>query len=51
MGTTCAPIVADMFCFVMRETSSCLFLTVIKQMLVNSTSRYLEDLLNIDNPY
>ena len=33
----------------MRETSCCLFLTIIKQL--NSTSRYLEDLLNIDNPY
>ena len=34
MGTNFAPIVADMFCFVMRETSCCLFLEVIKQMLL-----------------
>ena len=30
----------------MRETSRCLFLEAF-----NSTSRYLDDLLNIDNPY
>ena len=37
------------FLFVMRKTSCCLFLTIIKQMLF--TSSYLDDLLNIDNPY
>ena len=38
----------------MRETSCCLFQTIIKLILLkffNSTSRYLDDLLNIDNPY
>ena len=38
----------------MRETSCCLCLTIIKLILLklfNSTSRYLDDLLNIDNPY
>ena len=34
MGTNCAPLVADMFYFVMRETSCCLFLIIIKQMLL-----------------
>ena len=47
MGTNSAPLVADLFCFVMRETLFCLFLTIIKLML----SKYLDDLLNIDHPY
>ena len=34
MGTKCAPLVADLFLFFMRETSCCLFLTIIKQMLL-----------------
>ena len=37
------------FCFVVREISCCLFLTIIKLMLF--TSRYLDDFLDIDNPY
>ena len=49
VGTYCVPLVADLFCFVMRETSCCLFLTKFKLML--STTRYRDDLLNIDNPY
>ena len=53
MGTNCAPLVADFFCFVMRETL--LSLSDNNQSDVieafNSTSRYLDDLLNIDNPY
>ena len=43
------------FCFVMRETSFCLCQTIIKLILLteafNSTFRYLDDFLNIDNPY
>ena len=34
MGTNCAPLVADLFYFVMRETSYCLFLIILKQMLL-----------------
>ena len=34
MGTNCAPLVADLFCFVMRETLCCLFLTIIMLMLL-----------------
>ena len=41
MGNKCAPLAADLFCFLMRETSCCL----------RQTSRYLDDLLNIDNSY
>ena len=42
------------FVFVVRETSCCLFLTRIRADIIeafNSTSRYLDDLLNIYNPY
>ena len=49
MGTNCAPLVAELFYFVMRETSRCLFLTIINRML--SKPLTLVDLLNTDNPY
>ena len=42
------------FCFVMRETLCCLCQTIINLILLkffNSTSRYLDDLLDIDNLY
>ena len=36
----------------MRDTLCCLCQTIIKLILAfNSTSRYLDDLLNIDKPY
>ena len=38
----------------MRDTLCCLCQKIIKQAIIeafNSTSRYLDDLLNIDNPY
>ena len=49
MGTNCAPLVADLFCSVMRETSCCLFqmLTSLKLLMVLD----LDDLLNIDNNF
>ena len=54
MGTNCAPLVADFFCFVLRETL-CFFSVRQNQIDIieafNSTSRYLDYLLNIDNPY
>ena len=34
MGTNCAPLVADFFCFVMRETLCCLCHTIIKLILL-----------------
>ena len=54
MGTNCAPLVADLFLFCherdfMKYLSSDNQADVIKAL--NSTSRYLDDLLNIDNPY
>ena len=54
MVYNCAPLVGDMFLFCYKRdfiTS----LSDIKQAEIieafNSTSRYLDDLLNIDNPY
>ena len=54
MGTNCAPLVADLFLFC-YERGFMTPLSDIKQAEIietfNSTSRYLDDLLNIDNPY
>ena len=54
MGTNCAPLVPDLFLFCyerdfMKYLSSDNQADVIKAF--NSTSQYLDDLLNIDNPY
>ena len=54
MDTNCAPLVADLFLFCyerdfMKNLSSDNQADVIKTF--NLTSRYLDDLLNIDNPY
>ena len=54
MGTNCAPLVADLFLFCyerdfMKDLSNDNHVDIIKAF--NSTSRYLDGLLNIDNPY
>ena len=54
MGTNCAPLVADLFLYCyerdfMDSLNHDNLADVIKAF--NSTSRYLDDLLNIDNPY
>ena len=54
MGTNCAPLVADLFLYCYeRDLLDSLNhdnqADVIEAF--NSTSRYLDDLLNIDNPY
>ena len=54
MGTNCAPLVADLFLYwyerdFMDSLNHDNQADVIEAF--NSTSRYLEDLLNIDNPY
>ena len=54
MGTNCAPLVADLFLFCydrdfMLSMSDNNQADIIEAF--NSTSRYLDDLLNIDNPY
>ena len=54
MGTNCAPLVAGLFLFC-YERDFILSLPENNQADIieafNSTSRYLDDLLNIDNPY
>ena len=54
IGTTCAPLVADLFMFC-YERDFMLSLSDNDQADIieafNSTSRYLDDLLNKDNPY
>ena len=53
MGTNCAPLVADLF-FFCYERDFMLHLSDNNQADVveafNSTSRYLDDFINIDNP-
>ena len=53
MGTNCAPLVADLFLFC-YERDFMLSLSDNNQADIieafNTTSRYLDDLLNIDNP-
>ena len=54
MGTNCAPLVADLFLFC-YERDSMMSLSDDKQASVidafNTTSRYLDDILNINNVY
>ena len=54
MGTNCAPLVEDLFLFC-YEKDFMMSLSVEKQADVidafNTTSRYLDDILNIDNVY
>ena len=54
MGTNCAPLVADLFLFC-YERDFMLYLSEYNQSDVikafNSISRYLDDLLNIDNNF
>ena len=54
MGTNCAPLVADLFLFC-YERDFMTSLSDVKQAEIidafRSTPRYLDDLLNIDNPY
>ena len=54
MGTNCAPLVADLFFYTATNTAMD-YLSHDNQADVieafNSTSRYLDELLNIDNPY
>ena len=54
MGTNCAPLIADLFLFC-YERDFMTSLSEVKQAEIleafKYTSRYLDDLLNIDNPY
>ena len=55
MGTNCAPLVADLFLLFCYERDFMLSLSDNNQTDIieafNSTSRYLENLLHMDNPY
>ena len=53
MGTIVLLLLQICFCFVMRETLCCLSDNNQADIIeaFNTTSRYLDDLLNIDNPY
>ena len=52
MGTNCAPLVADLFLFCYeRDFMNEIVITRPTFKAFNSTSRYLDDLLNIDKPY
>ena len=55
MGTNCVALVADLFFLFCYERDFMTFLSDYNQADIieafNSTSRYLDDLLNIDNPY
>ena len=49
MGTTCAPLGEDLFCFIMRETSCCLCQTIIKLILLKLLSPPPD--IYVNNPY
>ena len=49
MGTNCAPLVADLFLFCYERVSSDNQANIIEEF--NPTSRYVYNLLTIDNPY
>ena len=54
MGTNCPPLVADLFLFCFEKDSMTSLSDDNQANIIetfNSTSRYLDDLLNIDNPY
>ena len=56
LGTNCAPLVVDLFCLLchVSQRDFMLYVSDNNQTDIieafNSTSRYLDDLLNIDNP-
>ena len=54
MGTNCAPLVADLFLFCYERDCMTSFFDVKQAEIMEafkSTSRYLDHLLNIENPY
>ena len=54
MGTYCAPVITDLFLFCIERDFMASFSYIVEAetiRAVNFTSRYLDDLLNIDNPY
>ena len=54
MGTNCSPLVADLFLFCYERDSTTSLSRDNQADIIdafNSTCRYLDNLLNIDNPY
>ena len=54
MGINCAPLVADLFLFCYERYFMTSLSDVKQAEMIEtfiSTSRYLDDILNIDNPY
>ena len=54
MGTNCAPLVAGLFLFCYERDFMLSFSDIYQADIIeafNSTSRYLDNWLNIDNPY
>ena len=54
MGTNCAPLVADLFLFFFERDFMTSLSDVMQAEIIEafkSTSKYLDGLLNIDNPY
>ena len=54
MGTNCAPLVADLFLFCYERDFMTFLSDVMQAEIIDafkSTSNYLDELLNIDNPY
>ena len=51
MGTNCAPFVVDLFLFCYKRDFMTSLSDVKQAEIIEATSRYLDDLLNIDNPY
>ena len=54
MGTNCAPLVEDLFLFCYKRDFMLSLIDTNQTDVIeafNSTSRYLDDLLNIDKPY
>ena len=54
MGTNCAPLIADLFLFCyerdfMLNLSKSNHIDLVQKF--NRTSRYIDDILNMDNPY
>ena len=54
MGTNCAPLISDLFLFCYKRDSTASLIYHKEAEIIqafNSIFRYLDDLLNIDNPY
>ena len=51
MGTNCAPLVADLFLYCYERDFMDSIKLMLSRLLIRLLYRYLDDLLNIGNPY